>query len=340
MPPVISVVIPVRDGGAGLIECLRAVRAQRIDQEVEIVVVDSGSTDGSVEAAREHGALVEEISPQLFSHGAARNLGARLASGEVLVFLSQDAVPASEEWLARLTAPLRVDRRVAGVYGRQLPNEHASPPESYFLGFLYGAHCRCQRAGSTAQLSMNTTLFSNVNSAIPRHMWERFPFVEDIVMSEDQEWSRRVLLAGYLIAYESSAAVTHSHNYTVTAAFRRFFDSGASSSRAYLAGRRHSSRVLRSAAVRYAAGELSWLWRTGRRRWIPYATVYESTKLLGLLAGVNHERIPLELKRRLSATPTYWQSPGNGVVETTRNGAVEAEPGMTHPVAQRTAVGA
>jgi rhamnosyltransferase len=160
---------------------------------------------------------------------------------------------------------------------------------------------------STAELSMDTTLFSNVNSAIPRYIWERFPFVEDIVMSEDQEWSRRVLLAGYSIAYEPEAAVVHSHNYTVAAAFRRFFDSGASSSRAYMAGNRHSSRVLRRAALRYAAGELTWLWRTGRRRWIPYAVVYESTKMIGLVAGANHERIPLELKRRMSAIPAWWE---------------------------------
>lgn len=321
MAPVISVVIPVKDGGAGLVACLEAIRAQRIDEEVEIVVVDSGSSDGSLGAARAYGALIEEISPRCFSHGAARNLGAELASGEVLVFLSQDAVPASDQWLVRLTAPLHADRRVAGVYGRQLPHEHASPPESYFLGFLYGAHRRRQRASSAAQLSMDTTLFSNVNSAIPRRMWERFPFVEDIVMSEDQEWSRRILLAGYLIAYEPSAAVTHSHNYTMTAAFRRFFDSGASASRAYMAGRRHSSRVLRSTAVRYAAGELSWLWRTGRRRWIPYATVYESTKMLGLLAGANHQRIPLELKRRLSATPAYWEGAGVEEMQAQARGA-------------------
>lgn len=306
---VISVVIPVRDGGSGLIRCLDGIRSQKIAHEVEIVVVDSGSTDGSLEVARSNAARVREIAPDGFSHGASRNLGASLAAGEVLVFLSQDAVPMDRHWLTRLTAPLGQDEALAGVYGRQLPNEDATPPEAYFLSFLYGGDPRRQKAASLSQLSMNTTLFSNVNSAIPRYVWERFPFVEDIVMSEDQEWSRRVLLAGYTIAYEPAAAVRHSHNYTMKAAFRRFFDSGASSSRAYLAGRRDSSRVLRATAVRYAAGELSWLWQTGRRRWIPYAAVYESTKMLGLLAGANHEQIPLGLKRRMSAMPACWDRP-------------------------------
>lgn len=307
MPPVISVVIPVKDGGSGLIGCLEAVRAQALDEEVEVIVVDSGSTDGSLEAARARGAHVLEIPAEEFSHGASRNLGAGAAAGEVLAFLSQDAVPVGTDWLARLTAPLRADPGLAGVYGRQLPHEGATPPESYFLNFLYGPGRRRQRADSEAQLSMDTTLFSNVNAAIPRNIWQRHPFVEDIVMSEDQEWSRRVLLAGYAIGYEPGAVVRHSHNYTIRAAFQRFFDSGASSSRAYMAGRRHSSRVLRAAAARYALGELGWLWRTRQRRWIPYAVMYESSKMLGLLAGTNHERIPLELKRRMSAIPAWWE---------------------------------
>jgi rhamnosyltransferase len=303
---VISVVIPVKNGGEGLARCLDGILGQESSGPVQIVIVDSGSTDGSVAVARDRGALVRQIPPHEFTHGAARNLGASLAIGEILVFISQDAYPIDDHWLARLTAPLSADPAVAGVYGRQLAHDGATPPEEYFLNFLYGAAPRRQRAGSIGELSMDTTLFSNVNAAILRNIWERFPFVEDIVMSEDQEWSRRVLLEGFTIVYEPAAAVRHSHNYTLSGAFRRFFDSGASASRAYLAGGRHSSRVLRQAAVEYVRGELGWLWRTGRWQWIPYAAAYESTKMLGLLLGSKHERIPLPVKRRLSATASHW----------------------------------
>ena len=125
-------------------------------------------------------------------------------------------------------------------------------------------------------------------------------------MSEDQEWSRRVLLAGFSVLYEPAAAVRHSHNYTLGEAFRRFFDSGASADRAYLAGERESVRALRAAAIRYARGELGWMWRTGQRRWIPYAIVYETIKMVGLLLGANHKRLPLAAKRRLSGLPGFW----------------------------------
>jgi rhamnosyltransferase len=302
----ISVVIPVKDGGDGLVRCLDAILGQRCTEPIEIVVVDSGSSDGSVEMARARGALVHEIGPHEFGHGASRNLGAGRSRGELLVFISQDAIPVGERWLERLTRPLREDPDVAGVYGAQLPHPGARPPERYFLGFLYGPTPRRQRAGRVEELSMDTTLFSNVNAAMPRPIWERFPFVEDIIMSEDQEWSRRVLIAGYSVAYEPDAAVRHSHDYTLLAAFRRFFDSGASADRAYLAGERQSARVLRRTAIRYVRGEAEWLWRTGQRRWLPYAALYEGTKMLGLLLGANHRRLSIRLTRRLSAMPSYW----------------------------------
>lgn len=304
---VISVVVPVKNEGAAFAACLDAIRSQVVDADVEIVVVDSGSTDGSVDRARAAGACVIEIPPHEFNHGGSRNLAAGRARGDILVFTTGDAVAVDDQWLARLIAPLRADPQLGGVYGRQLPNHDATPPEAYFLNFLYGSQPRRQRATSIDELSMDTTLFSNVNSAMPRAVWEQFPFPNDIIMSEDQDWSRRVLLSGREIVYEPRAAVRHSHAYTLRAAFRRFFDSGASSSRAYMAGRRHSFRVLGSAASRYALGEVRWLWRTGQGRWIPYAVLYESAKMSGLLAGVNHERIPLVLKRRMSRLPIYWE---------------------------------
>jgi rhamnosyltransferase len=286
---VISVLIPVKDGGSDLIRCLQAIAAQKVDDEVEVVVVDSGSSDGSADRARELGATVHEIPASEFVHGATRNLAARLSNGDVLVFTTQDAVPATDHWLARLVAALNGDG-VVGAYGRQLPHEDATPPEQFFLDFMYGASPRAQRLGGIEELSFEQTLFSNVNSAIPRSVWEANPFRDDVTMSEDQEWSRRMLLAGHTIVYEPEAAVRHSHTYTLRGAFRRFYDSGASAGRSYVAGE-ESRAALRRAFRRYAVGELRWLWRTGRRRWIPYAAVYELAKLTGLQLGLRKKDV-------------------------------------------------
>lgn len=300
----ISVVIPVKDGGADLFRCLAAIGRQELDPEVEIVVVDSGSSDGSVEVARSHGARVHEIPPSEFGHGRTRNLGAELASGDVLVFTSQDAYAADESWLARLVGRLAGGVRIAGAYGRQLPHDNATPPERYFLDFLYGPDARVQRLDGD-EPDFEQTLFSNVNSAIPRAVWQEFPFADDLIMSEDQEWSRRVLRAGYELVYEPSAAVHHSHRYSIASAFRRFFDSGVSAERSYAAGG-GGSGALRRAGARYARGEATWLWETGQRRWIPYAAAYELAKFTGMQLGRRHRRLPLSLKRRFSALPSYW----------------------------------
>ena len=178
----------------------------------------------------------------------------------------------------------------------------ARPPERFFLDFLYGPTARVQHLGAHEELTFEATLFSNVNAAVPRPLLERYPFRDDLRMSEDQEWSRRVLREGHSLVYEPLAAVRHSHAYTLSSAFRRFFDSGVSAQHAYVEG--GASRVaLRRAGLRYAREELAWLWRTDRRRWIPYTAVYELAKFAGLQLGLRHEQLPGALKRRLSSYP-------------------------------------
>jgi rhamnosyltransferase len=154
-------------------------------------------------------------------------------------------------------------------------------------------------------VSMETTLFSNVNAAMRSELFARYPFAEDMIMSEDQEWSRRVLLDGYELRYVAGAAVRHSHDYTLAAAFRRFFDSGVSASRSY-AGGDEAGGVLRNRALAYARGELGWLVRSGNARWIPYTLVYEAAKVAGLVLGMHHERLPARVKPRLSGLGNYW----------------------------------
>lgn len=253
-----------------------------------MVVVDSGSEDGSAELAESLGARVHRIAPEEFNHGGTRNLGASLARGDVLVWTSQDAHADDDAWLARLVAPLD-DPGVAGVYGRQVAHEGAKPPEQFFLDYLYGPTARVQRAASAGELSMETTLFSNVNSAIRRDVFERFRFVEDINMSEDQEWSARVLLAGHAIVYEPRAVVRHSHDYDMRAAFRRFYESGYSARRSYAPGGRSLGVVART-GLAYVRAEVRWLRERGLLRWLPYALVYEGAKGAGLVTGTVHER--------------------------------------------------
>jgi rhamnosyltransferase len=300
---VISVVIHVKDGGADLVRCLAGISAPEVGEEIEVVVVVSGSTDGGAERARAAGAIVHESAAEEVGHGRTRNLGVELARGETVVFTSQDAVAVGTGWLALLVAAARAGDDVAGAYGRQLSHPDARPPERFVLDVLSGPVPRLQRREPGAELTFETTLFSNVNAAIPRAILERYPFRDDLTMSEDQEWSRRVLRDGHSLVYEPLAAVRHSHAYTVRSAFRRFFDSGVSAEHAYVEGD-ESRAALRRAGARYAREELSWLWHTGRRRWIPYTVVYELGKFAGLQLGLRHRRLPRGVVRRLGSYET------------------------------------
>jgi rhamnosyltransferase len=176
--------------------------------------------------------------------------------------------------------------------------------ERYFLGFVYPP--TPGRVDPGGVVSPRTLVFSNVNAAMRKETWERFPFAEDVVMSEDQEWAARVVAAGMSVLYEPDAAVFHSHDYSLATAFRRFFDSGASASRSYLAGGATGRRDLRRAQLAYARGELAFLRDEAALRDLPYTAVYELAKLVGLELGRRERLLPRALKRRLSATPQFW----------------------------------
>ena len=177
----------------------------------------------------------------------------------MLVFTSQDAVAARRD-VARdgSCAPLGGRGRVAGVYGRQLPHDDATPPERYFLDFLYGPDATRPAARRRGRAELRADALLERQLRDPARRLGEFPFADDLIMSEDQEWSRRVLRAGYELVYEPEAAVHHSHRYSVAAAFRRFFDSGVSAERSYAADARGSRRAApRRRAVRARRGRVA-----------------------------------------------------------------------------------
>jgi len=296
---VISVLIPVKNGGEGVVRCVEAVREQAIDEELEVIAVDSGSTDGSPGRMRRLGVFVHEIPAEEFSHGGTRNLLRELARGEVLVYLTDDALPAADDWLATLVAALRSRPDAAAAYGRQIPHADASPSERYFLGFLYGTKGRVQRARSEDELTLETTMLSNANAAYRRDVLDAHPFAEDLRWAEDQDFARRVLLEGKTIVYEPRAAVFHSHTYSISTAFHRFFDSGLAARHSYLSGGAPARRALDSSLRRYAVGEMRWLWSEGHAAWIPYAVVYELAKLAGMELGIRGDLLPEWARARL-----------------------------------------
>lgn len=303
----ISVVIPVKNGGERIRRCLEAIAAQRVSEGVEVVVVDSGSTDGTVELCRSLGARVHEIEPGDFNHGATRNLGAGLAEGEIVVFTVDDALPVGEGWLERLVAPLRDPGRLAGTYSRQIAYDDAPPHQRLYIEHRYGPERRTQRAATPEELTVATVLFSNVSSAIRADVLAEHPFASDIVIAEDLEWCARVLLAGYEVTYVPSSVVRHSHRYSLADTVKRYFDQGAAAERSFMASGRSSAGSVRGEGLRFVWGELRTMWHGGERGAIPGALAHEAARFAGFQLGVHHRLVPRGVRRRISRTAVYWQ---------------------------------
>jgi GT2 family glycosyltransferase len=226
----VSIVIPSKNAGDGFRETLESIRGQR-GFSAELIVVDSGSSDGTVALAREHGARTISISPASFNHGETRNLGIREAQGEVCVLLAQDAVPADDQWLEQLLAPFR-DERVAGVTGRQIARPQADPMGRWevewgdrFLGRqILVREVRDWNTfwNGNYDERLRTAWFSNVCSAVRRAFWSQHPF-RALSFAEDLDWAMQALVSGRRIVYSPPAAVVHSHSRSAASRLKRHY---------------------------------------------------------------------------------------------------------------------
>jgi len=303
--PTISIILLTLNGGPRFAELLAAVFSQQADvAPLDVLVIDSGSEDDTLAVARRYPVALHSISREEFGHGRTRNLGARLARGEWLVYLSQDAIPASPHWLQRLTRHLTAPD-VAAAFGRQLPPIGLGPIETFFLEQTYPnrAFQHQLAQGGSETLSIRRIFFSNVNSAVKKSAWAQHPFPE-VVMSEDQAFARAALQAGYRIVYDPEAAVFHGHHYTLGQLFRRNFDSGYS-----LRSISHDRwRDVARLGWNYVWTEMRCLARGGHWRYIPQAFVYELVKSAGFALGRSGHRLPAKWRPRLSLHPRYWSS--------------------------------
>lgn len=212
----VGVVIRTLDESELIGRCLETLRAQRGDFDLDLLVVDSGSTDGTVEIARSHGARIVELSPDDFDYSRSLNLGIDEVRGDLVVSLSAHAIPVDDGWLEAVTAPFAAPE-VAGVSTRQMPWPDAPWQEVKRIAQAFGDESRTYSRADSAGL-----LFSNAASAIRRSVWQEHPFTLPAV--EDLEWAQRVVAAGWSIVYEPGTAVYHSHRESPRAQARRMID--------------------------------------------------------------------------------------------------------------------
>jgi rhamnosyltransferase len=227
----IPIIIPTRNAGPMLDDVLSAIAGQSGRFEPEIVAIDSGSTDGTVDRLKRSGATVLDVRPGEFNHGQTRNDALKAVDGDFAILLVQDAIPASRRWLSALVQPLLDDPLVAGTFARQVPNARASRVTAHYLAQWIAARPEPRTvgplrpeafAGMTPADRHACCAFDNVCSCIRISVWKEHPFAATPI-GEDLEWARDVLLAGHTLAYVPGAVVEHSHERPISYELQRTY---------------------------------------------------------------------------------------------------------------------
>jgi rhamnosyltransferase len=309
----VTVAIPTLNAGAGFAETVAAVRAQRLDGDVQLLICDSGSSDDTVAVARAHDADIIQIPPTSFSHGGTRNRLMAAARGDHVAFLTQDAVPGSDDWLARLLAGFAAAPDVGLVFGPYRPRPDASLSvarelTSWFASFSTdGPRIDVLPAGARnappRHFMGHLGFFTDANGCVARAAWDRVPFRE-IAYAEDHLLAQDMLRAGFAKVYVPDAAVTHSHDYAAADWLRRSFDEARAVREVY--GWSPDLRTTVYGLRGGVTGDWRWARRGGQLSGVAGARVlwaslrYHGARAAGGWLGGHAERIPASAAARLS----------------------------------------
>lgn len=227
-----TIVIPTKNAGNAFDEVLNMVFSQETNYEYEVICVDSGSSDETLSIIKKYPCKLFEIPKEEFGHGKTRNYGASKGTGEFIVFITQDALPVTKNWLQSFLDGMKLDENIAGGFGKHLPYPDCNVIDQIMLRNHF------QNFGDkTAVFQIEDrkkydeddgyrgflSFFSDNNSCLRRSVWEQIPY-EDVNFAEDQIWAKAILEKGYKKVYVPEAQVYHSHNFPMKSYLGRCYD--------------------------------------------------------------------------------------------------------------------
>jgi rhamnosyltransferase len=300
----VAVLVPTYNPGPLWLDFLAGLQAQT-SAPAHCWVLDSESNDGSLAKTAQAGMVVHPVERKHFNHGGTRQWGIdRLPAGvEFVVFLTQDAVLVDPEAIGCLLSGFS-DPAVAAVYGRQLPHPDASQIAAHARLFNYPAQSQTRRWSDKDRLGIKACFLSNSFAAYRLSaLREVGGFSSRVIVGEDTHLAARLLQQGHAIRYEAQALVYHSHNYSLTNEFTRYFDTGVFHHdenwmiRDFGKAGREGLRFLKS-EIRFLARHAPWR--------LPEALLRTALKALAYRLGCTHTRWPLALKKQLSMHKGFW----------------------------------
>jgi rhamnosyltransferase len=306
-----SVIIPTKNPGLMFRHVLNSVIHQRTEWPFEIIVVDSGSTDGTVDFVRKHSSVILiDIPPETFGHGRTRNLAIAAARGAFCALLTHDALPASQNWLANLVLSVEQDDQIAGAFGPHL----AYPEHGIFIKRDLERHF--QHFGQLPSIVSRETdsvryvndegwrqtlhYYSDNNSCLRRSVWQEVPY-PDVDFAEDQIWAAKIIEVGWKKAYAPDAAVFHSHEYRPFERLQRAFDEALAFRQLF--GYRLGGGLVKTVGSAAALSFSDWRW--GRSHNVPFQEILrrildDIALTTGHSLGARGARLPERIRTMLS----------------------------------------
>ena len=311
----VTIAIPTLNAGPGFSRTLAAIAGQRVPIPVDLLVCDSGSTDGTPALARAAGARVIEIPRSEFSHGRTRNRLINEAATEAVALLTQDAEPADPTWLAALLAGLESAPDVGLAFGPYLPRPGASPMVArelteWFEGQSDDRRPRIERLTDEERKLPDRAFmgrrgfFTDANGVIRRAAWEQVPF-RDVAYAEDHRLAIDMLRAGWGKAFVPTAAVLHSHDYSTWGWLRRSFDEARAVHEIYDFAEPRALRWSVNQVRGRVRADVRWVAsRSGGRGVTPVmvarSLVHHTARVTGTMLGTRAAALPSGVVRRLS----------------------------------------
>ncbi len=298
----ITLIIPTYNASAYLPKLLKGLATQTAT--FELIIVDSSSTDNSVEISKNYTNQVHIISKSEFDHGGTRTKIAKIAKGEILVFMTQDALPFNNDSIEQLVKSFSQEQ-VAIAYGRQLAYEHSGPFGTFLRIFNYPEQSNERVYADKQQYGLRAAFLSNSFAAYKKSSLEEIGYFKDeLILSEDMYAAAKLLQSGYKIIYNAEAQVYHSHDYSIKEEFRRYFDIGV-----FHASEPWLQNEFGSAAgdgKRFIKAELNYLIKNNNYHLIPLSFVRNGCKLIAYKLGKNYKKLPPSAIPLISMHKSWW----------------------------------
>ena len=248
--------------------------------------------------------MVEHIRPSEFDHGGTRRAMAESSDADLLLFMTQDAMPYDNACVEHLVEKFSLPH-VKAAYARQLPRDDCRTLERFTRGFNYPEESDIKDAGDLPKLGVKTFFCSNVCAMYDRRTYEELGgFVESTLFNEDMIYAGHLVQAGYAIAYAADAKVWHWHNYTAKDQLKRNFDLAVSQ---VDAGGLFTQVKSESEGIRLVKMTLKHFIKKGQFYYIPKIITQNGAKYIGYRLGKNYKKLPKKWILKISLNPWYWK---------------------------------